>query len=137
MDQQAQVGGRERDRASLNCDSRCLIHVDRFRAKLREVKTELRLRWHQPMRQQGKYLRAVVQGFFNYHAVPTNFPALRAFRWGVSWHWLRALKRRSQKGIKLKRYYRLGSRWLPRARIQHPWPEKRFDVRTRGKSRVR
>jgi RNA-directed DNA polymerase len=109
----------------------------RMRAKLREVKTELRLRWHQPIRQQGEYLRAVVQGFFNYHAVPTNSPALRAFRWGVSWHWLRALKRRSQKSIRLKRYYRLESRWLPRARIQHPWPNQRFKVRTRDKSRVR
>ena len=33
---------------------------------------------HQPIPEQGRWLRQVVTGFFNYHAVPTNFPALAA-----------------------------------------------------------
>jgi hypothetical protein len=36
-----------------------------------------------------------------------------------------------------KRTYRLEDRWLPRVRIQHPWPDDRFDARTQGRSPVR
>ena len=53
---------------------------DRMKAKLQEVKWELRRRMHQPIPEQGKWLRQVVTGFFGYHAVPTNFVALEAFR---------------------------------------------------------
>ena len=52
---------------------------DRMRAKLTEIKEELRRRMHQPIPEQGQWLAQVVRGFFAYHAVPTNFPALRAF----------------------------------------------------------
>ena len=45
---------------------------DRMRAKLREIKEELRRRMHQPIPEQGQWLRQVVTGFFAYHAVPTN-----------------------------------------------------------------
>jgi hypothetical protein len=45
---------------------------DRMRAKLKEIKTELRLRMHQPIPVQGKWLGHVVTGYFHYHAVPTN-----------------------------------------------------------------
>ena len=56
----------------------------------------------------------------------------------VARHWHKALRRRSQHdGTPWMRTSRLAERWLPHARIQHPWPEVRFDVRTRGKSRVR
>ena len=53
---------------------------DRMRAKLRMIKEEMWRRMHQPIPQQGKWLRQVVRGYFNYHAVPTNFRALVAFR---------------------------------------------------------
>jgi RNA-directed DNA polymerase len=46
---------------------------------------------------QGKWLRQVVTGYFNYHAVPTNSPALTAFRFFVTELWQRTLRRRSQK----------------------------------------
>ena len=52
---------------------------DRMRAKLKEIKAELRRRMHQPIPEQGKWLRQVVTGFFAYHAVPTNGRALCAF----------------------------------------------------------
>ena len=35
---------------------------------------------HQPIPEQGQWLRQVVTGFFAYHAVPTNGRALAAFR---------------------------------------------------------
>ena len=49
---------------------------DRVRAKLKEIKEALRRRMHQPIPEQGKWLGQVVRGFFAYHAVPTNGPAL-------------------------------------------------------------
>src|SRR5882762_106770 len=52
---------------------------DRMRAKLREIKEELRRRMHHPIPEQGRWLRQVVSGFFAYHAVPTNSAALGAF----------------------------------------------------------
>jgi hypothetical protein len=45
---------------------------DRKRAKVREVKEELRRRMHDPIPNQGQWLRQVVTGFFAYHAVPTK-----------------------------------------------------------------
>ena len=45
---------------------------DRMQAKLTEIKEELRRRMHQSIPQQGRWLRQVVTGYYNYHAVPTN-----------------------------------------------------------------
>ena len=52
---------------------------DRMRAKLQEIQEELRQRRHQPIPLQGEWLRSVVSGYFNYHAVPTNGRALTVF----------------------------------------------------------
>ena len=70
---------------------------DRMKAKLLEVKEELRRRMHRPIPEQGKWLKRVVSGFFNYHAVPTNSRALAIFRHRVTVLWQRTLRRRSQK----------------------------------------
>ena len=51
-----------------------------MRVKLQAIKQELRRRMHQPIPEQGKWLKQVVTGYFNYHAVPTNAPTLTAFR---------------------------------------------------------
>jgi len=51
---------------------------DRMRAKLKVIKEGLRERMHQPIPDQGRWLGQVVRGIFAYHAVPTNFRALRA-----------------------------------------------------------
>jgi group II intron reverse transcriptase/maturase len=103
---------------------------DRMRAKLREIKEELRRRMHEPIPEQGKWLRQVVAGFFNYHAVPTNSDALVAFRYYVTVLWHRSLRRRSQKdAMSWERTGKLAGDWLPRPRILHPWPSDRFAVR--------
>jgi RNA-directed DNA polymerase len=65
--------------------------------KLRQVKATLRGMMHMPIPEQGRYLRLVLNGFYNYYAVPTNFRALNAFYYHVLWHWLRCLRRRSQR----------------------------------------
>jgi RNA-directed DNA polymerase len=103
---------------------------DRMRAKLREIKEELWRRMHEPIPEQGKWLKQVVTGFFNYHAVPTNSTALEAFRYYVTVLWHRSLRRRSQKhALNWERMGELADDWLPRPRILHPWPSDRFAVR--------
>ena len=69
----------------------------RLTEKLHEVKTELRKRMHQAIRQQGLWLQSVVRGYFNYHAVPDNGKALVTFRSQVARLWYRTLRRRSQR----------------------------------------
>jgi group II intron reverse transcriptase/maturase len=110
-----------------------LVHrrtrADRMRTTLKRVKEELRRRMHNPIPVQGRWLRQVVTGYFAYHAVPTNAQALGAFRYHVSVLWRRTLSRRSQKaGLTWVRLTKLVADWLPRVRIQHPWPNQRFDV---------
>ena len=103
---------------------------DRMRAKLQAIKQELRRRMHQPIPEQGKWLRQVVTGYFNYHAVPTNGPTLTAFLFHVTNLWRRTLRRRSQKDwTTWERAARLANDWLPKPRILHPWPDVRFAVR--------
>ena len=103
---------------------------DRTHAKLRAIKDGLMRRRHAPIDEQGSWLGRVVRGFFAYHAVPTNFAALGAFRTHVTAVWLRALRRRSQRDrTTWKRIDALADRWLPKPRILHPWPNQRFAVR--------
>jgi RNA-directed DNA polymerase len=103
---------------------------DRMRNTLHSLKEELRFRRHYPLAKQGQWLRRVVTGYFNYHAVPTNWNRMAAFRHHVTWLWLRSLRRRSQRDcLSWKRVRRLAAHWLPRASIRHPWPEQRFFVK--------
>jgi len=99
----------------------------RMRAKLHEVRDQLHRGRHLPIPEQGRWLASVVRGHLNYYAVPGNIQAVRAFRDQVIRHWLRALRRRSQRHrLNWERINRLVLRWLPTARIVHPWPSERF-----------
>lgn len=110
----------------------------RVRAKLLAVKSEMARRMHQPIPEQGRWLARVLQGHYNYYAVPDNIEALDAFRKGIIRHWLKTLRRRSQRHrLSWLRMRRLADRWLPRPRILHPWPEQRFTAKTQGRSPVR
>jgi len=103
----------------------------RMRAKLREVKDQLKLRLHQPIPVQGRWLRSVLQGHFAYYAVPGNSDAVSAFRDQVTRHWFKALRRRSQRTrLNWERMNRLAKRWIPPAHVKHPFPEVRFAART-------
>ena len=102
---------------------------DRMRAKLQAIKQEMRRCMHQPIPTQGKWLKRVVLGYFNYHAVPTNKRALAAFRDEVIRGWRHTLSRRSQKGaLTWERMKALADDWLPKPFILHPWPNQRFAV---------
>jgi len=110
----------------------------RLQAKLSEVKAELKRRMHTSIPEQGKWLRAVVGGHIRYFGVPMNGDALSLLWFQVGWLWHRALSRRSQTGRVLwDRMHRLIERWLPPARVCHPYPLHRLGVITSGKSRMR
>jgi group II intron reverse transcriptase/maturase len=103
----------------------------RMRAKLKALKVELKRRRHDPIPEQGKWLRSVVLGHFRYFGVPMNGPALSEFRYHVVSLWKRALERRSQKArILWERMGRLARTWLPYPHICHPYPSQRLNVIT-------
>jgi RNA-directed DNA polymerase len=103
----------------------------RMRAKLAEVKDQLKRRRHRPIPEQGQWLASVVRGHRAYYAVPGNTDAVKAFRDQVTRHWYSALRRRSQRTrLTWPRMNRLAKRWLPPARVMHPFPQLRFAART-------
>ena len=103
---------------------------DRMKAMLKAVKDGLRRRMHQPIPLQGRWLKQVVTGYFNYHAVPTNSGALAAFRAHIVDLWRRTLRRPSNKDTSTwAQIARIADAWLPRLRILHPWPHQRFAVK--------
>jgi RNA-directed DNA polymerase len=103
----------------------------RLQAKLSEVKAELRRRMHDPIPEVGKWLGSVVGGHLRYYGVPMNHRALSLFRFQVGRLWYRVLSRRSQNGrMRWDRMRRLIDRWLPPARVCHPYPLRRLGVIT-------
>ncbi len=103
----------------------------RMRAKLREIKLELRRRMHHPIPEVGHWLRSVLAGHFRYYAVPRNQRKLSAFKYQVYCLWFRTLRRRSQRHrISGERMNRLAARWFFPDRVLHPYPEQRLRVMT-------
>ena len=101
----------------------------KVRAKLRELKLALRQRINEPIPEVGKWLAQVLRGHYQYYAVPRNIHALTSFRYALVKLWKRTLGRRSQKGyITWERMTRLEQRWLPNAKILHPYPKQRVTV---------
>jgi len=110
----------------------------RMRAKLREIKLELRRRMHRLVPETGQWLASVIKGHMQYYGVPLNGRALNCFRWRVAWLWKRALSRRSHKAyITWQRMQRYMDRWFPPLQIYHPFPGQRLGVTIRGRSPVR
>jgi group II intron reverse transcriptase/maturase len=110
----------------------------RMRAKLQVIKMELRRRLHHSIAETGAWLRRVLTGHLNYYAVSGNDPSLWWFFTQVRWHWLRTLRRRSQRAfMSWETFTRRTNRFFPPIRILHPLPCHRFDARTRGRSPVR
>ena len=101
----------------------------RMRARLRTIGETLRRLMHDEVAAIGRWLGRVVRGWFAYFAVPGSMRWLAAFRHWVVRAWLRALRRRSQKHrMTWSRIAGIADKFLPRARILHPWPEARFAV---------
>ena len=99
--------------------------------KLKEVYTKLRRCMHYPIPVQGGYLRSVVAGHVRYYGVPSNSSALSVFRKEICRMWYKILRRRSQKSKLIwERMKRLIAKWIPKARICHPYPNLRLSVTT-------
>ncbi len=99
----------------------------RLRSKLADVKRVLMRSRHAPIPVIRAWLRRVVQGYFNYHAIPGNMARLDAFRSQTFRLWLRALRRRSQKNrMTWERLVSTADRWIPRPQVLHLYPNVRF-----------
>jgi len=110
----------------------------RMRAKLAEIKVELRRRMHLPVPVQGQWLAAVLRGHYAYYAVPGNTDAISAFRYQLVRLWRKRLLRRSQRSrLNWARMTLIANRWLPNPRVMHPFPQLRFAATTQGRSPVR
>ena len=110
----------------------------RMRAKLKEIKEELRKRMHMAVSEIGKWLRSVVNGYYRYHSVPRNLKAMKSFYREIGLLWHAALSRRSHKAnVDWRRMFKIITRWIPTPYVTHPYPEQRFGVTTLGRSPVR
>jgi RNA-directed DNA polymerase len=99
----------------------------RMVAKLKAIKAELQRRKHDRTSQVGEWLRKVVNGYYQYHAVPGNIDQMRTFRKRVNRLWRNVLVRRSQRARKeWEKFTPVFERWIPPPRILHPYPEARF-----------
>ena len=103
----------------------------RFRKKVKGVTEQLKRIRHSPVPEQGKWLRSVITGYYNYYGVPGNNYALNRFRKLLARAWIRALRKRSNKGRGLTwaRMQKLLATWLPNPRTLHPYPSQRLCVR--------
>lgn len=103
----------------------------RLHAKVVEIRQELKKRMHDAIPEVGKWLRSVVVGHCRYYGVAGNSYNLGTFRYKIEQLWHRTLRRRSQKGwVPWERMRRLIHRWLPYARVYHPYPQWRLGVTT-------
>ena len=99
----------------------------RMAAKLKSIKAELLRRMHDRPADVGAWLRRVVNGYYQYHAVPGNIRQLSTFRQRINRLWYQALARRSQ--CARRRWETLTplfERWIPRPKVLHPYPQVRF-----------
>lgn len=103
----------------------------RMQAKLKAVGQELKRRMHEPLARVGEWLGNIARGHCAYYGVPTNGHAIGAFRFLLIRLWRKQLNRRSQTGgVKWRRMKRISDRWIPPARIRHPYPIRRSTVLT-------
>lgn len=103
---------------------------ERMRATLRKIKGYLLKHRHDPVPEQLKWLKRVLQGHMNYFSVPGNGLRINAFRTAVQKIWYKALKRRSQRSrLNWKKFGAFINTVLPKVKVLHPWPEQRFDVK--------
>ena len=99
-------------------------------AKLKEIRRKLMRKRFLPVACQGRWLARIIQGVVNYFGVPGNRHALDGFRTEICKSWYRALRRRSQKSMKLPwaTMTKIIKRWIPSVRVVHPYPNARLCV---------
>jgi len=101
-----------------------------MRRTLSRLKEVLLARMHDGIDEVGPWLRKVVQGYYNYFAVPDNLASLMSFRHALGKIWHKVLCRRSQKGrMRLDVFIKWGMCWLPTPVVLHPYPSERFGAK--------
>jgi RNA-directed DNA polymerase len=100
----------------------------KLHSKLADLKDQLNRMMHWDLTQVGSWVLSVVRGWFQYHAIPGNIHRLRQFRTALQTLWLNALRRRSQRGCRMTwvKFSRISQKWIPPAKILHPYPSVRF-----------
>jgi hypothetical protein len=102
----------------------------RMAGTVARVRETLMQRRHDPVSKLGRWLGQVVQGYFNYYALPGNVRSLESFRREICRAWLDALRRRSQRSTtNWQRFNVLIKRWIPRPAITQPYPWARFEAK--------
>src|SRR4029077_3317516 len=110
----------------------------RMVAKLKAIKVELQRRMHDRMANVGAWLRKVVLGYYQYHAVPGNTTQLRIFKLRVCRLWQSVLVRRSQRAkMRWERFTPVLNWWIPPPRVLHPIPMHASTPLILRKSRMR
>lgn len=104
---------------------------DRRRKKLQAIKQDLRRRMHEPVARTGEWLKSVLNGYYQYHAVPGNLTVLKRFRRQVARYWYRALGQRSQRRPTWEKLGGVFDQWLPAPRVVHEFPDARFHASRR------
>jgi len=96
-------------------------------ANLKAINAELQRRKHHRTTAVGAWLRKVVLGYYQYHAVPGNTTQLRIFKLRVCRLWQSVLVRRSRRAqMRWERFTPVLNRWIPPPRVLHPYPDARF-----------
>jgi len=105
---------------------RRITEGSRRRKKLQEIKQNLRRRMHEPVAQVGGWLKSVLSGYYQYHAVPGNLTVLSRFRRQVARYWFHALEQRSQRRPSWEKLGQVFAQWLPVPHVVHEYPDARF-----------
>jgi RNA-directed DNA polymerase len=117
----------------------------RMSAKLKNLRQKLRQRMHESIEGTVKWLKSVVLGYYQYHAVPRNEYRMKTFRYEVLRMWLWTLRRRSQRSRwTWERFEEKLGILIPQVEILHPYPDVRFALshptfgrNIQGRNRVR
>lgn len=107
-----------------------MTQKSKLRKKIREVKQAQLKNRAVAIKDQARWIKSVVQGHINYYGVPGSSHALGQFRKEVCAAWFKALRRRSQKAVKLTwiKMRIIIAAVIPSARTVHPYPSERFGV---------
>lgn len=99
----------------------------RMRETLARIRQNLKTHMHHDIDEVGYWLKRMIQGYYQYFAVPDNTRRLNLFRESVFYIWYKVLLRRSQRrSLTWMKFRHLVERWIPRPTPLHPYPEKRF-----------
>jgi RNA-directed DNA polymerase len=99
----------------------------RMTKQIKVIQQGLRRRMHSSLEEILCWLKKVIQGHFNYYAVPGNAKQLASFKYEVIRRLMKILRRRSQRSkLRWDRFGPFINKVLPSPRVLHEYPEARF-----------